>query len=352
MATAAKRENPSNPENPLHPDETSVSVAGSSGRSFTRCLLLGVALVGVLVGCSRDEPPTPPPAGPPAKEVALPGAAVMIAAGDIAVCGTSGDEATAHIVDSLLTTDSVAKLQNVVVTIGDNAYPSGSSGVENDFPRCFSPSWGSTRIMKVIHPSPGNHDYDSGSAEPYFSYFGQRAGPAGKGYYSYEVGSWHVVSLNSELYFEHGSPDEVQQQEDWLRKDLETHRTLCTLAYFHRPVFSSGKYGSTRATHPLWNILYEAGADLVLNGHEHDYERFLPQTPAGVADSAKGITQIVAGTGGANLRPVDYPLARNSAYQIHGRWGVLKLTLGAGEYRHAFLDTGGRVWDAGGGKCH
>ena len=315
-------------------------------------LRITLVFCGLLMGCSRDEPPTPPPAGPPAKEVALPGAAVMIAAGDIAVCDANGDEATAHIVDSLLTADSAAKLQSVVVTIGDNAYPSGSSGVENDFPRCFSPSWGSTRIMKVIHPSPGNHDYDSGSAEPYFSYFGQRAGPAGKGYYSYDVGSWHVVSLNSELYFEYGSPAEVQQQEDWLRRDLETHRTLCTLAYFHRPVFSSGKYGSTRATHPLWTILYEAGADLVLNGHEHDYERFLPQTPAGVADSAKGITQIVAGTGGADLRPVDYPLARNSAYQIHGRWGVLKLTLGAGEYRHAFLDTGGRVWDAGGGKCH
>src|SRR5256714_6895002 len=145
-------------------------------------LRITLVFCGLLMGCSRDEPPTPPPGGPPAKEVALPGAAVMIAAGDIAVCDANGDEATAHIVDSLLTADSAAKLQSVVVTIGDNAYPSGSSGVENDFPRCFSPSWGSTRIMKVINPSPGNHDYNTGSAEPDFSYFGQRAGPAGKGY--------------------------------------------------------------------------------------------------------------------------------------------------------------------------
>ena len=103
---------------------------------------------------------------------------------------------------------------------------------------------------------------------------------------------------------------------------------------------------------PLWTILYEGGADLILNGHEHHYERFLPQTPAGAADSAKGVAQIIAGTGGGDLRGVDPQLARNSAYQIHGHYGVLKLTLGTGEYRHAFLDTDGRVWDAGGGKCH
>jgi hypothetical protein len=282
----------------------------------------------------------------------MPGAPVMIAAGDIAVCGVSGDEETAHIVDSLLTSNNAAKVQSAVVTIGDNAYPSGSSGVENDFPRCFSPSWGSARIMNVIHPSPGNHDYDSGSAEPYFSYFGKRAGPPGKGYYSYDFGGWHVISLNSELYFEHGTVAEARQQEDWLRKDLAANRALCTLAYFHRPFFSSGNYGSSRQMQPLWRILYEGGADLILNGHEHHYERFLSQTPAGVADSAHGVAQIIAGTGGGDLRGVRSQLAGNSTYQIHGHYGVLKLTLGDGEYRHAFLDTDGRVWDAGSGRCH
>ena len=306
----------------------------------------------LLIGCSRDEPPTPPPPGAAAKEVALAGAPVMIGAGDIAVCGTSGDEATAKIVDSVLAANSAAKVQSVVVTLGDNAYPSGSDGARDLFPRCFSSSWGAPRIMRIIRPSPGNHDYDTGSGEAYFAYFGERAGPAGKGYYSYDVGEWHVISLNSELYFERANTSEARQQEDWLRKDLSDHRKLCTLAYFHRPLFSSGNHAGTREVRPLWSILYDGGADLVLSGHEHDYERFLPQTPAGVADSARGIAQIIAGTGGGRLRGFHRPLAPNSAVQIHGRFGVLKLTLGAGEYRHAFVDTDGRVWDAGSGRCH
>jgi len=276
----------------------------------------------------------------------------MIGAGDIAVCGTSGDEATARIVDSVLTADGRSKVEVVVFTLGDNAYPSGSGGVENDFPRCFSPSWGTRRIMNLVHPSPGNHDYDTGSGAPYFAYFGDRAGPRGKGYYSYDVGEWHVISLNSELYFENANPAEAKAQEDWLRKDLADHKVLCTLAYFHRPLFSSGTHGATIEVRSLWNILYEARADLILNGHEHQYERFLAQTPSGVADSVSGIEEIIAGTGGGKLRELQYPVAANSIAQIHGHFGVLKLTLGAGEYRHAFLDTNGRVWDPGGRRCH
>jgi acid phosphatase type 7 len=276
----------------------------------------------------------------------------MIGAGDIAVCGTSGDESTGRIVDSVLAVDSAANVETVVITLGDNAYPSGASGVENDFPRCFSPSWGTRRIMNAIHPAPGNHDYDSGTGAPYFRYFGERAGPKGKGYYSYDVGDWHVISLDSELYFEHGNPTEVRAQEDWLRADLTTHHALCTVAYFHRPLFTSGIHGPTPESQRLWTLLYDSGVDLVLNGHEHHYERFLPQTPDGVADSAKGIEQIIVGTGGGALRGVQHPLAHNSGFVIHGRFGVLKLTLGAGEYRRAFIDTDGRVWDPGGRQCH
>ena len=302
--------------------------------------------------CSRDEQPTPIPPGAAPTEVALAGASVMVGAGDIAVCGTAGDESTGRVVDSVLAAESVAKIESLVFTLGDNAYPSGSSGVDNDFPRCFSPSWGTKRIMKSIHPSPGNHDYDSGNGAPYFEYFGARAGPKGKGYYSYDFAGWHVISLDSELYFEHGSPTEARGQEDWLRADLAAHYALCTVAYFHRPLFTSGTNGPTAQIQPLWRILYDSGVDLVLNGHDHDYERFLPQTPDGVADSTKGIEQIVAGTGGGDLRPLRSPLARNSVFQIHGRFGVLKLTLGPGEYRHAFIDTDGRVWDPGGRQCH
>jgi len=276
----------------------------------------------------------------------------MIGAGDIAVCGTSGDEATGRIVDSVLAADSVAKVRSEVFTLGDNAYPSGSGGVDNDFPRCFSPSWGRRRIMNVIHPAPGNHDYDSGNGAPYFTYFGNRAGPPGKGYYSYDVGDWHVISLNSELYFEAGDSTQAKAQEDWLRRDLTDHHVLCTFAYFHRPLFSSGTYGATHEVQSLWSILYDAGVDLVLNGHEHDYERFLPQTPAGVVDSAKGIEQIIAGTGGGELRKMHSPFARNSDFQIHGHFGVLKLMLGSGEYSHAFIDANGRVWDPGARRCH
>ncbi|MGZ3555526.1 MAG: metallophosphoesterase [Gemmatimonadaceae bacterium] len=312
-----------------------------------------VSLSGLIAGCSRDRSPTPIPPGAPPEELAISGASVVfIGAGDIAVCGTGGDEATGKLVDSVLVADSVARIETEVFTLGDNAYPSGSSGVDNDFPRCFSPSWGSKRIMNVLHTAPGNHDYDSGSGAPYFKYFGARAGPSGKGYYSYDFGGWHLISLNSELYFGAGTPADVAAQEEWLRQDLARNHSLCTIAYWHRPLFSSGTYGASPEVRLLWQILYDGGADLILNGHEHDYERFLSQTPDGVVDSVKGITQIITGTGGGELRKMKTPFARNSVFQLHGRFGVLKLTLAAGEYRHAFIDADGRVWDSGAGKCH
>lgn len=311
-----------------------------------------VGLPVLIMACSRGENPNPTPPGSSGKELVIASAPVLVGAGDIAVCGTSGDMATARLVDSVVRADSVAQLPSVVFTLGDNAYPSGPEGLHRDFERCFTTTWGTPRIMNRIRPSPGNHDYDSGSGDPYFDYFGDRAGPRGKGYYSYEVGSWHVMSLNSELYFGYGTDAEVKAQEDWLRDDLQQHRTLCALAYFHRPLFSSGVYGSSGGVRTLWEILFSGGVDLVLNGHEHDYERFFPQTPAGVPDSVHGIEQIISGTGGGNLRRIDYPVARNSAAQIQGRFGVLKLTLGDGQYTHAFIDTTGKVWDPGSRHCH
>jgi hypothetical protein len=311
--------------------------------------LAAVALL--VVACSRDEKASPTPSEPPAQELVLEGAPVLIAVGDIAVCGTQGDEATGALVDSLLVADSTKKLESVVATLGDNAYPSGSQGVANDFPRCFAPSWGRPRIMNVIHTSPGNHDYDSGTSEPYFTYFGSRAGPAGKGYYSYDLGGWHIISLNSELYFAAGDA-QVKAQEDWLRNDLAQHHTLCALAYFHRPYFSSGTYRTTTEVKPLFEILAAGGVDLVLNGHDHDYERFAPQTAQGVPDSTNGVEEIVVGTGGGQLRPFQYPLERNSLAQIQGRFGVLKVALGSDRYTHSFIDTQGKVWDPGGRKCH
>ena len=304
-----------------------------------------------VAACGDSDKPTPPPGGSRVTESVLLNSAVMIGAGDIAVCGTPADEATGALVDSVLKADSVAKLTTLVFTLGDNAYPSGESGASGYFPRCFSPSWGRERITRAIRPSPGNHDYDTGSGDPYFSYFGASAGPKGKGYYSYDIGGWHVVSLNSELPA--GSDNAgAKAQEVWLRQDLRDHPALCTMAYFHRPLFSSGRHGPDHTVIGLWEILYEGGADLILSGHEHHYERFKPQTPTGKYDPVRGIEQIIVGTGGAHLRNVESPLAQNSVTQIHGHYGVLKLLLGPGEFRHAFLDTDGRIWDPGGGKCH
>lgn len=301
------------------------------------------------------ESPTPPPADAPAAEVALAGAAVLIGAGDIGVCGTRGDEATAALVDSVLKADSAAKVEQAVFTVGDNAYPSGSMGSNDIFSRCFTSSWGdpARSIMRWIRPTPGNHDFEIQGGPGYYEYFGERAGPPGKGYYSYDLGKWHVIALNSELVANtRFDPALARGQEDWLRKDLNDRSGPCTVAYFHRPLFSSGTHGPTDEVQSLWNILYEGGVDLVINGHEHHYERFRPQTPWGVADSVRGIEQIVVGTGGAGLRGIRTPPAVNSVVQVHGYFGVLKVTLGDDEYRHAFLDTDGRVWDRGGRKCH
>ena len=318
-----------------------------------RFKLLGAALPILIIGCAPQARSVLTPPDAPVAEVALAGAAVVVAAGDIAVCGTDGDEATAAIVEGILKEDSVARIETAVVTMGDNAYPSGAEGPAYFFERCFTPTWGSKRIMKAIHPSPGNHDFENTRGAGYFSYFGDRAGPPGRGYYSYDLGDWHVVSLNSELAVDLKTAVQAREQETWLIQDLKEHGKPCTLAYWHEPLFSSGDFhGGSPEIESLWTILFDNGVDLVLNGHEHHYERFLPQTPAGVPDSVNGIEEIIAGTGGGGLRGVREPGEPNSAVRIHGYWGILKLMLGAGEYRRAFIDTDGHVWDRGGRKCH
>jgi hypothetical protein len=259
---------------------------------------------------------------------------------------------TARLVDSVLRADSIAKVDNAVFTLGDNAY---SSGTTAQFNQCFAPSWGDPQkgIIKSLHPSPGNHEYQTLNADPYYKYFGPAAGDEGRGYYSYDVGAWHVVVVNSEIVVNSAFTDAARQaQMDWVEKDLKTHKKLCTVAYWHNPRFSSGWHGSDRRFIPMWRILYDNDVDLVLNGHDHDYERFRPMTPDGVADTAKGITEIVAGTGGEELRGFSSDINANSLYRIEGRAGVLLLTLGAAEYRSAFIEIGGRVWDQSGGKCH
>ena len=315
-------------------------------RSLARILF---SVLGVL-SCGIPVQITPAPATATAAEIAVTGASVMIGAGDIAVCGTNGDERTAQLVDSVLRADSVAKVNVEVFTLGDNAMPDGSA---SNFALCFTSSWGDSakRIMKKIHPAVGNHEYVTVGSSPYYQYFGHRAGPNQKGYYSYDVGEWHVIVVNSELIVAGFSSAERQAQEEWLRTDLRGTQKPCTMAYWHHPRFSSGWHGSDASLQSIWQILFDGGVTLVLNGHDHDYERFLPQTPAGVRDTINGMAEYVVGTGGDVLRGFQARPVANSASQIQGYHGVLKLTLGKGEYRSAFVDVSGRTWDPSGGRC-
>ena len=299
-----------------------------------------------------ETTPVPPAATASAEIVALTGASVLIGAGDIAECGSNGDELTAHLIDSVLRADSAAKVHDEVFTLGDNAYPTGSA---SDYAACFTPSWGDSnkQIMKNIRPTPGNHEHLSNVAAPYYEYFGGKAGSSKKGYYSYDIGEWHVIVLNSEILVNPVfTAADHKAQSDWLADDIKAHKDKkCTLAYWHHPLFSSGWHGSDPRIAEFWEVLSPGGVDVILNGHDHEYERFLPQGPNAVVDSVNGIVQFVVGTGGGDLRGFKKTVP-NSAMRIQGHFGVLKLTLGATEWQSAFLDVNGQVWDQTGGKCH
>lgn len=259
---------------------------------------------------------------------------VFVGAGDIADCGADGDEQTASLLDSI---------PGTVFTAGDNAY---RSGTDSEFARCYAPSWG--RHKARTRPAPGNHDFRTAEGAPYFAYYGVQAGDSGLGYYSYDLGAWHLISLNSNINMKAGSP-----QERWLRADLAATAARCVLAYWHHPRFSSGtEHGNAAKTAPLWQALYDHGADVVLGGHEHNYERFAPQTASGAADPARGMREFVVGTGGADHYPFGPPIA-NSEVRNGDTWGVLKLTLEPDAYRWQFIPVRrGTFSDSGSAMCH
>ena len=249
-------------------------------------------------------------------------AVTFVGAGDIAECSNLGPaRATAHLLDGIA---------GEIFTLGDHAYDHGNS---REFRECYGPTWG--RHKARTRPTVGNHDVVSNGGSAYFAYFGDNAGPGRRGYYSYELGSWHIVSLNSEASLARDSP-----QIAWLRDDLGAHPGDCALAYWHIPRFASQRNGDVRLAE-AWRVLYAAGVDVVLNGHEHAYERFAPQDPLGRLDRARGIREFIVGTGGGKLNTIDRP-APNVEVYADRTFGVLKLTLRPHAYAWEFVPAIGK----------
>lgn len=264
--------------------------------------------------------------------------ATLVGAGDIADCrGLSGAEATAKLLE---------QIPGTVMAVGDLAYPDGT---KENF-ACYDKTWG--RVKARTRPAPGNHEFHALGKLFYFEYFGAAAGPAKDGFYSYELGAWHIVVLNSECE-DVGGCDAASRQGQWLKADLAAHPAACTLAYWHKPLFSSGSaHGNDLTVKPLFQALYAAHADIVVTGHDHDYERFAPQNPDGVADAGRGIREFVVGTGGKNQRPFGLIVANSEVRNADG-FGVLKLTLRPDSYDWQFIPEAGKTFtDSGTGTCH
>lgn len=294
--------------------------------------VLGLVL---LTGCGNDG--TAPMAADP----------ILAAAGDIAICPADAAEATARLLDGLFPPGAPLE-SGFVAALGDNAYERGTPG---EYAACYEPTWGRHRAR--TRPAVGNHEYMTPGAQGYYAYFGAAAGDPARGYYSYDLGSWHVVVLNSNC-LEVGGCQAGSPQEAWLRADLAAHPTTCTLAYWHHPLFSSGSvHGNNAFMHDVWRTLEDLGADLVLTGHEHNYERFAPQDAEGRPDPARGIREFVVGTGGHD-RLYEFGVPRpNSEVRATGTYGVLKLTLHTRGYEWQFLPTAGSSFaDTGSGACH
>jgi acid phosphatase type 7 len=284
-----------------------------------------LAVVGT--ACGGDSPHEPHPLPPE----------VILVAGNIATCGSTNDEATGALLDGL---------DGTVFTLGDNAFPDGSTDA---YTGCYEPSWG--RHKARTYATLGNHEYNSGNAEASFNYFGDRAGPRGLGYYSLDLGNWHIIvlNINDGVMFEEGSA-----QDQWLQNDLANNSKTCTLAMWHNPRFFSSNtpgWTSNAFVTAAWNRLYAAGVDVVLNGHQHQYERFQRMNPTGELDDTQGIRQFNVGTGGESA---EMPIAFAQHSEVVSiAFGILKLTLDANSYSWEFIPTvPGQFSDTGSGTCH
>ena len=258
---------------------------------------------------------------------------MLLATGDIGNCDGTHDEDVAAL---------AAGLPGTIALLGDIAYPNGST---TDFKNCFAPAW--SPLLSRIRPAPGNHEYQTAHAAPYFAFFGAAAGPAGAGWYSYDLGTWHIVVLNSNCDAIGGCGADSAQRA-WLKLGLAAAGTsrpgACTLAYWHHPRYSSGLHGDDPMTQPLWAALAAAGADVVLSGHDHDYERFKP---------IDGIKSFIVVTGGRSLYPLTRPADPASELRRNDSYGLLMLTLRDGSYDWRFVPApGSTLTDAGTGQCH
>ena len=269
----------------------------------------------------------------PASAASSASTVTLVGAGDIASCSSGADSKSAALIKSI---------PGIVFTAGDNVYPYGSAA---NYAKCYGPTWGA--FKKRTRPVVGNHDYEHNPAA-YFAYFGARAGQPGRGYYAYDVGTWRVYALNSEL-----DPPSTAftQQYDWLENDLAANPTQCVIAIWHRPEFSTGPHGDSARMSRFFQLLYDNGAEIVINGHDHMYERYTPIDPAGTADPTRGIREFVVGTGGASL----YAYKTSSPLVVvrnNTSHGVLKLTLSSGSYAWQFIPSTGTFTDSGTATCH
>lgn len=313
-------------------------------------LAIVVAALALFVPLSMDaldRGPSPARVNGPVRDD---GPVVIGAAGDIACDPSSpaynGGAGTADSCKMRATSDLLLSIDGLqaVLALGDTQYYISTL---DRFRASYHPTWG--RLKKITHPVPGNHEYAVPGAEDYFQYFGAAAGDPSAGYYSFDLGDWHIIALNSECWAirgcHRGSP-----QEEWLRRDLADHPVACTLAFWHRPRFSSG--GSNVAYQPFWEALYEAGADVILNGHGHFYERLEPIDPRGRTDPSRGIRPFIVGTGGTFHSPLRVILPMSETWNMD-TFGVLRLVLDEGRYSWLFMPEPGKTFtDSGSASCH
>jgi acid phosphatase type 7 len=320
------------------------------GRTFrstwcVRALAIGVIASAACQSRTSALPPCESTAEFPA--LANKGEATLMAAGDIADCNADADEKTANLIEK--------RNPDAVLALGDLAYPNGTL---EEMVSCYGPNWG--RFRSKTRPAVGNHEYHTANAGPYYAYFCGTSGEPFKGYYSFDVGPWHLVSLNTncdlDLDLAPGAAAEAggcgthSPQAEWLRRDLATHAKPCTLAYWHHPRFTSGSHGNQPKLAELWKILDDAKVDVILNGHVHNYERFAPQDADGNARAGLGLRQFVVGTGGRKLTGFGAVTA-NSEVRNNEVHGVLEMKLLPTSYTWQFIDVDGVVRDSGSDQC-